>query len=358
MPPENDTAAQAKVVAPVVEDDFDSVFAEITKDAPPQDADDAAKGDSKTDTDTAADTAKADAEKSNDGDAKGDADDAGKATGDAGGGSGADKAGGDGGDSAASGDAAVTDDKKTDEEDPRDKELRELRAQLAAKAAPEKDDKGAAAEGDDDAAAADTTPEVKPFEFEAKDKEFLDSYEKEWPDIHKAEALLRKRDMYNLAGYMFKEIHKAYAPVLERLLRQGDQTAQETTVGYITRAHSDYSDELVEKATAWANGLTGFKKKAALQVIESGEPDDVIELITEYKQATGQGKPKVVVDNSDNKPAAQATPGKTNVPLSDKAKAVAATIGAQDGKRSAAAADTPDKSDFDEAWNTATAAQK
>ena len=204
--------------------------------------------------------------------------------------------------------------------------------------------------------AAETPPPVEtpppdqgpPREIYAADeKEFLTAYQKEWPDVSKGEALLRRAEYQQLVTHIFNEVARVYGPLVERGVQAAETVGDTTTLAAIREVHNDYNDAMYEDVVGWADGLTGYRKKLAQGVIAEGEPQDVIDLISEYKSAKGLSKPKAVVVQ----PTTPATPAVTE--LSATAKKAAKALGVVDSKRSAATPQGSDPDDFDGAWEEA-----
>lgn len=206
----------------------------------------------------------------------------------------------------------------------------------------------------------DETPTQSVAMYTPEEEAYLAEYRKEWPDVAKAEALTRRSEYNRLVAHIFEQVHKVYGPVMEQALRTTEQVSESSTLSAIRAAHNDYNDGMYDAVVTWANALPGFRKKVALDVISGGEVEDVIDLVTEWKQATGKGKPKVVVDVKPSATAAPAAPAakKPAAPLTSKAKQAAAAMTARDTKRTAVGNDGPDMTDFDAAWGEATAAAK
>lgn len=197
-------------------------------------------------------------------------------------------------------------------------------------------------------AQAPAAPEPQPpAELYAPDeKEFLAKYAEEWPDIVKGEALRRRAEYNHLVTHIFTQINQTYGPLIERGVLAADTVAETSSLQVIQAAHNDYDDAMYEKVIDWANGLTGTRQRIAKEVIEHGAPEEVVDLITEFKSATGV-KPRVVAGGA---PAAPAAPVKTG--LSAKAKQAAQAMSVVDSKRSTL---TPaaDPTDFDAGWEDA-----
>jgi hypothetical protein len=96
-----------------------------------------------------------------------------------------------------------------------------------------------------------------------------------------------------------------------------------------------------------------MQRKVYEAVVEAGEPDEVIDLITEFKKATGRAVPGVPAVAATPAAAPAPTPGKvTNI--SEAAKKAAKAMGVVEGKRTATTA-AADPNDFDAAWAEAIA---
>lgn len=202
----------------------------------------------------------------------------------------------------------------------------------------------------------DKKPEDKKSEPEQKlyapdEEEFLSSYDKEWPDVIKGEALKRRGEYNQLTRHIFSEINRVWGPLLERGVLAADTVAETTALSVIRAAHDDYDDKMYDDVLAWADTLKGTKQKIVKATIETGDPDEVVDLITEFKTVTGRNKPKVVATEGEKKqqPAAKSTVTE----LSPKAKQAAKAMSVVDSKRTDPTQATPDANDFDSAWDEA-----
>lgn len=202
---------------------------------------------------------------------------------------------------------------------------------------------------DDEAATEAAAKKPAPEVYSAEEKTFLDGYEKEWPDIVKGEALRRRAEYGQIIKHVFTEIHKAYGPLIERGVVAADNVAESNTLQFIRQTHTDYNDAMYDDLVVWAEGLTGYRQKLAKSTIEDGEPQDLVDLIAEFKTVTGRNKPKAVAGESD---ASKVTE------LSPQAKKAAKAIGVVDTKRTAAAPNAADPNDFDGGWAEAIGTSK
>lgn len=198
----------------------------------------------------------------------------------------------------------------------------------------------------------DNTP--APEMYTPEEKEFLTKYQAEWGDIKRGEALMRRAEYGQLVGHVFAELQRVWGPLVERGAQAAEVASEITTLAAIREVHSDYNDEMYDNVVAWADGLTGYRKRLAQSIINDGEPLDVIGLIGEYKSASGLSKPKVVAGTAAVAPAAPAAvvPA-VKTELTAAAKQAASALGVVDSKRSAAAPSAVDINDFDGAWGEA-----
>lgn len=194
--------------------------------------------------------------------------------------------------------------------------------------------------------AAQPEPELPIYTDE--EKSFIAQYEKDWPDITKAEALKRKAEYQYLVKHVFSEVNRVWGPLLERGSAVAETVAENETINYIRSAHDDYDESLYNDVHKWVAGLTGIRRKIAEATITEGEPQDVIDLITEFKTATGR-KPRVVADAA---PAPASAPAASVTEISAAAKKAASAMSVVDSKRTVVV-QAPDPNDFDEAWNEA-----
>lgn len=192
----------------------------------------------------------------------------------------------------------------------------------------------------------------EPELFNQEERAALAKFEEDWPDVARASSLKMRGELTAAVRHVFNEIKRVYDPLLTQALRSTAQLEDHTVVGEIRKGHTDYNDSLHAEVTAWVGTLKGMQRKVYEAVVDAGEPDEVIELITEFKKATGRavpGIPAVVTPAATPAPM----PGKvTNI--SEAAKKAAKAMGVVEGKRTATTA-AADPNDFDAAWAEAIA---
>ena len=114
----------------------------------------------------------------------------------------------------------------------------------------------------------------------------LEAYEKDWPDVAKAEALRRRAEYSQLISYVFQQVSQRLAPL------------EQQTAGVSTRSHlndlytliPDY-DQVRDPVLAWVDQQPAYLKNAYMQVAQQGTPVEVADLVGRYKQANGVQAP-------------------------------------------------------------------
>lgn len=202
-------------------------------------------------------------------------------------------------------------------------------------------------------------PEAREPEPEAKiytkeEEEFLSSYEKEWPDVVKGEALKRRIEYGQIVRHVFNEIARVYGPLIEQGAHAAEAVADTTTLQAIREVHPDYNDAMYESIVKWADGLSGMKKRVVSEIISNGDPADVIDLVSEFKSVTKSAKPKVTAEEGKKAPVS-ATPV---TEISSKAKQAAKAMSVVDSKRTSPVQPAADENDFDGAWAEAVGGAK
>jgi hypothetical protein len=125
-------------------------------------------------------------------------------------------------------------------------------------------------------APVDNTPAL----FSAEELAIIDQYQKDFPDIAKAEAMVRRAEYRNVVSYVFQEITKELRPLVETV----QLLSSRVHLGDIQRAVPDYAVTR-DQAVAWVEKQPGFLQPGYKRVIEQGTADEVAELISLYKAA-------------------------------------------------------------------------
>ena len=173
--------------------------------------------------------------------------------------------------------------------------------------------------------------------YTADEKAFLEAYEKDWPDVHRAEALRRRAEYRGLLEYAFQEVFKVIAPIQAKM-EQVDALAERAQLTDLTAAIPDYTVSR-EKVVDWVAAQPAYLRSAYEQVIKSGTKDEVVDLIGRWRKDTGS-----VVEP-------KATPArKTDTELPPAAKQAAAALAPVSSKRSTVSSDALDPNNFEAAF--------
>lgn len=179
-------------------------------------------------------------------------------------------------------------------------------------------------------------PQQAPPMFSKDEEEFLTTYEKEWPDIAKAETLRRRAEYKELVGYIFSEIAKEISPVLESVKTISERTHLQDLQSTV----NDY-DDVRDKVVDWVGKQPAYLQPAYNHVIQQGTVDEVVDLINRYKADTG-----VKVAQAPSSPPARK---KMDTELPSATKQAAASLAPVSSKRSAVIAGV-DSGDFESAF--------
>jgi hypothetical protein len=248
------------------------------------------------------------------------------------------------GDSAAAGAAPTAEPpKETPEEIDWKARFEELEAK--SKAAPEPEPRGTEPEA--------PKPEPAAKIYTDEEEQFLAKYNTEWEDVTRGEALKRRSEYAQVVQHIFTEIARVYGPLIERGSTAADMVGETATLNAIRATHEDYDDAMYDAVHAWVDkSLTGTRKKMAKAIITEGDPEEVVELITEFKTATGRAtKPKVTADAGGKPtPTTPAAPVAPVTEISSKAKQAAKAMSVVDSKRTTPVQPAADVDDFEGAW--------
>ena len=225
----------------------------------------------------------------------------------------------------------------------------QLAAELTAPAAVETP--AAAAVETPAAAAAVETPAVAVAEtpiYSVQEEAVLSKYREDWKDVHEGEALIRRKEYRELVNYIFAQVRDQLEPLQEAMSVTTSRTQYSDILGLV----EDY-DRVRDPAIAWVNTQPPYLKKAYLEVVQNGSPQDVADLITRFKKETNYTAPAAAAAAAAA-PAAAATPAApvaqaAAAPPDVKKAAAASALRVVNGGRSEQT-QGPDPSDFDGAF--------
>lgn len=180
-------------------------------------------------------------------------------------------------------------------------------------------------------------PAAKPV-YTAEEAALLSAYDKDWPDIAKAEELKRRKEYRELLEYAFAEVNRVYSPFMQTV----QQAESDGHYNDIVTAHPDY-DNIVDPVKAWVGEQSPARRAAFSTIVKEGTAEEIIDLIDLYKQAKGIAAPAAAPSV-----ATPAVVPVTGTPPA--AKQAAQRLSVVSSKRSA----TPvvaDENDFDAAFD-------
>lgn len=204
--------------------------------------------------------------------------------------------------------------------------------------------KGAAPDTQQAAPKETTAPEPeKPFDpaegiYTPEEIQAIEAYTKDWADVSKGEALIRRAEYRAITHHIYNEIIGALLPKLEVVDALAD-TMQHNALA----ARVENYDDMRDKVTEWAKTQPEYLQVAYNRVISEGTVDEVVDLIGRFQKETGM---QVAA------PAAKAAPApaaKKEPELPAAAKQAAAALAPVGSSRSAVVSGT-DPNDFESAF--------
>lgn len=181
---------------------------------------------------------------------------------------------------------------------------------------------------DPNAPKEETLPEL----YTEEEKTFLKTYDEDWGDVTKGEALKRRAEYRELMTHVFNEVSKHVMPLAEMVT----ELATRTHLGDLQERVPDYN-ELRDNVVEWVETQPAYLQVGMKEVMKTGTADEVADLINRYR------KDKGIAD-----PSASPEP-KQKVELSDDAKKAAKALAPVDTKRSVIPQDDG-LDDFDSAF--------
>lgn len=176
------------------------------------------------------------------------------------------------------------------------------------------------------------TPQPAPAIFTEAETKFLQEYEQEWGEVSRGEALKRRAETQALVEYLFTEIANELRP-----LAQGYQELQAAARMGVIQSKVPAYETVKADVAKWAEAQPAYLRSAYQSVLQSGNAEDIADLVARYTKETGTAPtPAPVV-----KPA-------TELPSS--AKQAAAALAPVSSKRSTVATADVDRNDFDGAF--------
>jgi hypothetical protein len=168
-----------------------------------------------------------------------------------------------------------------------------------------------------------------------EDDLILEEFIEEFPSLEKPMKILATKIAREIVEGQMDTIN----PTLARVQETVESSAIEEHLGKITQAHSDWKQIHTSGALrTWISKQPNFMQPGLNKVVEDGAAEDIIELFTAYKKATGQLKTSTDSGSRSKTPAQklkelEAVQHQSSGPPKDTKKA--------------------DKNDFDAGWDDA-----
>jgi hypothetical protein len=184
--------------------------------------------------------------------------------------------------------------------------------------------------------------------------ELVGAYVKDYPDIARAESIIRKQEYAAVVAYVFAEVAREMQPLAQML----QVIAGRTHLGDIQAAVPDYASTR-DQVVAWVDKQPPYLKAAYQHVIQQGTVEEVTDLIKRYKaeHPTAAAADAATVAQASQqqtqgtKPATAAAKPAAQTEMSPAAKKAVAALAPVQGKRSGAVQTEP--TTFDDAFAAA-----
>ena len=177
------------------------------------------------------------------------------------------------------------------------------------------------------------TTEDEPAIYTPEEQETLEAYQKDWPEVAKAESLVRRAEYRAMLTYVFDQVGKELQPMMETVATLSERTQLTDLRSNIT----DY-DTVRDDVVTWVDTQPSYLQDAYKRVMQSGTVDEVSDLVQRYRKDTG-----VVVGTTS-------TTEKKGTELPTTTKKAAASLAPVSSKRSVVPADDDVEEDYDSAF--------
>ena len=124
------------------------------------------------------------------------------------------------------------------------------------------------------------------YDYSQEEAAFVTEYEKEWPDVAKAEAIKRSVEYKRLTAHIFKEVVSQIQPLAEAL----GVVLERTQLQDLQQTVDGYDAQLVDNVAEWVKTQPAYLRTAYVHVMQAGTVDEVNDLVTRYRASTGDAK--------------------------------------------------------------------
>lgn len=161
----------------------------------------------------------------------------------------------------------------------------------------------------------------------ADEQTLVDEYQKDWPDVAKAESLIRKTEYQQIVKFVFEQV----AAELQPLMQQVGTLAQTTHYSQLQETIGDDYDDVREGVVSWVETQPEYLQNAYKHVIQNGTVDEVADLVNRYRLETGVApQPQPSAKKETELPPAAKKAVQSLAPVSSKRSAVPAQEDAGD----------------------------
>ena len=150
-----------------------------------------------------------------------------------------------------------------------------------------------------EAPVAPAAPEPATPLYTEDEQKTIAAYLKEWPDVAKADALIRRAEYVQLDQYFQQRLQQVIQPIAQIV-----QTLSERTQLSDLRSEVTDYDDIHGKVVEWVGKQPSYLRPAYENVVKSGTPAEVVDLINRYRADTGAAAPAAPAAAAP-KPAAQ-----------------------------------------------------
>lgn len=162
-------------------------------------------------------------------------------------------------------------------------------------------------------------PQPEPALYTSEELEVLTEYEKNWPDVSKAQDLKMKAVVHDTIKYVFENVAEFMREPMQKL----DAIGNVIHSNEVKAGMPDYSLELEANVNEWIETQPSYLQAAMKGVMQGGTSEEVIDLFRRYQESTGtpaQGQA------SQGTPPPPAPPAPAKTELSDAAKQAAESL--------------------------------
>lgn len=147
-----------------------------------------------------------------------------------------------------------------------------------------------------------------------EERNLVSEYQKDWPDVSKAESLIRKSEYQQVVKYVFEQVAAEMRPVIEQV----QALAQRTHYSELQSAVGEDYDDVRDKVVEWVDTQPEYLQDAYNRVIQNGTVDEVADLVNRFKQETGTAAPPPTPEKEAELPPAAKKAAKSLAPVSSK----------------------------------------